>query len=243
MACMHGCVFVELNCVGPPARSPRAGRHAQGGQQDQRIAVGARQLHFRTHRSRRRSAGCVALVVHPLSLSPLPLLLALARADSKRSHVPYRDSKLTFILRDSLVRRLGRAREWTRQCLVVPDRESRCACLQGGNAKTSLLVTCSPHTFNGEETLSTLQFGQRAKAMRNDAKVNKQLSVSELAAMVRGFVHSPFWRRVREPSAGATAGKALGHSRRAHRRARVTAHARVRTSCACARHRSRTTAV
>jgi kinesin family protein 5 len=56
-----------------------------------------------------------------------------------KKHVPYRDSKLTYILKNSL----------------------------GGNAKTILLVTCSPHIFNGEETMSSLRFAQRAKMIKN----------------------------------------------------------------------------
>lgn len=31
----------------------------------------------------------------------------------------------------------------------------------GGNCKTTLLIACSPHAFNAEETISTLKFGQR----------------------------------------------------------------------------------
>ena len=58
--------------------------------------------------------------------------------DYVSGHVPYRDSKLTFILRESL----------------------------GGNCKTTLLIACSPHIFNLEETISTLQFGKRAKAIK-----------------------------------------------------------------------------
>ncbi len=53
--------------------------------------------------------------------------------ESKRSHVPYRDSKLTHILKESL----------------------------GGNTKTTLVITCSPSIFNIEETISTLKFGTR----------------------------------------------------------------------------------
>lgn len=56
-----------------------------------------------------------------------------ALSKAKRGHVPYRDSKLTHILRESL----------------------------GGNCKTTLIITCSPHKFNIEETISTLKFGQR----------------------------------------------------------------------------------
>jgi hypothetical protein len=72
------------------------------------------------------------------------------------SHVPYRDSKLTHILRESL----------------------------GGNSKTTLLIACSPHRFNVEETVSTLKFGQRAKMIKNAVKLNRQRSVAELEAIV-----------------------------------------------------------
>lgn len=72
--------------------------------------------------------------------------------DGKSTHIPYRDSKLTHILQESL----------------------------GGNSKTSLIVTCSPSIFNESETISTLKFGQRAKQIKNKAKVNKELSIKEL---------------------------------------------------------------
>jgi hypothetical protein len=72
------------------------------------------------------------------------------------SHVPYRDSKLTHVLRESL----------------------------GGNSKTTLLIACSPHRFNVEETVSTLKFGQRAKMIKNAVKLNRQRSVAELEAIV-----------------------------------------------------------
>jgi kinesin family member 5 len=51
--------------------------------------------------------------------------------DGKSTHVPYRDSKLTRVLQESL----------------------------GGNAKTALIITCSPAKDNEEETTSTLKFG------------------------------------------------------------------------------------
>ena len=54
-----------------------------------------------------------------------------ALTDGKSSHVPYRDSKLTRLLQESL----------------------------GGNSKTSLIIACSPSVFNEEETRSTLRFG------------------------------------------------------------------------------------
>lgn len=58
-----------------------------------------------------------------------------ALTDGKSGHIPYRESKLTRILQDSL----------------------------GGNSKTSLIITCSPSNFNEAETLSTIRFGIRAK--------------------------------------------------------------------------------
>eukprot|EP00029_Vermamoeba_vermiformis_P007434 TRINITY_DN321_c0_g1_i1.p1 TRINITY_DN321_c0_g1~~TRINITY_DN321_c0_g1_i1.p1 ORF type:complete len:1029 (+),score=352.71 TRINITY_DN321_c0_g1_i1:163-3249(+) len=79
-----------------------------------------------------------------------------ALTKAKKGHVPYRDSKLTFILRESL----------------------------GGNAKTTLVIACSPHAFNLEETISTLRFGQRAKSIKNKAKINQERSVAELEAII-----------------------------------------------------------
>eukprot|EP01022_Parablepharisma_sp_SALTPOND_P000692 TRINITY_DN1042_c0_g1_i1.p1 TRINITY_DN1042_c0_g1~~TRINITY_DN1042_c0_g1_i1.p1 ORF type:complete len:1034 (+),score=97.83 TRINITY_DN1042_c0_g1_i1:4392-7493(+) len=75
-----------------------------------------------------------------------------ALTDGKSTHVPYRDSKLTRILQDSL----------------------------GGNSKTCLIVTASPSMYNAAETLSTCRFGMRAKSIKNNAKVNKQVTVAEL---------------------------------------------------------------
>lgn len=82
-----------------------------------------------------------------------------ALTKAKRGHVPYRDSKLTHILRESL----------------------------GGNSKTTLLIACSPHVFNVEETISTLKFGQRAKTIKNQVHVNQQRSVKELEAIIENL--------------------------------------------------------
>jgi len=84
-------------------------------------------------------------------------LVINALTDGKSTHVPYRDSKLTRILQESL----------------------------GGNSKTSLIVTCSPSIFNERETVSTLRFGQRAKQIKNNAKVNKEFSIQELKHMLQ----------------------------------------------------------
>jgi kinesin family member 5 len=77
-----------------------------------------------------------------------------ALTDPKTGHIPYRDSKLTRILQESL----------------------------GGNSKTCLIINCSPSLANEDETLSTLRFGQRAKFITNKAQVNMERSPAELQA-------------------------------------------------------------
>lgn len=72
--------------------------------------------------------------------------------DGKSTHIPYRDSKLTRILQDSL----------------------------GGNSKTAIIITCSPALCNESETISTLRFGFRAKSIKNKPKVNRELTMAEL---------------------------------------------------------------
>lgn len=72
--------------------------------------------------------------------------------DGKSTHIPYRDSKLTRVLQDSL----------------------------GGNSKTTLIVTCSPSPYNESETISTLRFGTRAKFIKNQAKINREYTIAEL---------------------------------------------------------------
>jgi hypothetical protein len=79
-----------------------------------------------------------------------------ALTDSKRTHVPFRDSKLTFLLKDSL----------------------------GGNCKTGLLVCCAPETEHLEETLGTLRFAKRAKRITLTAHVNSKHSVEQYGAIM-----------------------------------------------------------
>ena len=65
--------------------------------------------------------------------------------DGKSSHVPYRNSKLTRLLQDSL----------------------------GGNSKTLMFANIGPANYNYDETLSTLRYANRAKNIKNHAKVNE----------------------------------------------------------------------
>jgi kinesin family member 5 len=90
------------------------------------------------------------------SLSALGLVIKKL-TEEKSTHIPYRDSKLTRLLEESL----------------------------GGNAKTTLVVCCSPSTFNHDETVSTLRFGERAKKVKNKAKVNQERTSEELMRLLR----------------------------------------------------------
>jgi kinesin family protein 5 len=90
------------------------------------------------------------------SLSALGMVIN-SLTDGKSSHVPYRDSKLTRILQESL----------------------------GGNSRTTLIINASPSSYNDAETLSTLRFGMRAKAIKNKAKINAELSPAELKLLLK----------------------------------------------------------
>ena len=90
------------------------------------------------------------------SLSALGMVIN-SLTDGKSTHIPYRDSKLTRILQESL----------------------------GGNSRTTLIINCSPSSYNEQETLSTLRFGVRAKAIKNKAKINAELSPLELKQLLK----------------------------------------------------------
>ena len=68
-----------------------------------------------------------------------------ALVDGKSGHVPYRDSKLTRLLQDSL----------------------------GGNTKTVMIAAISPADYNYDESLSTLRYASRAKDIKNKPVVNE----------------------------------------------------------------------
>lgn len=84
------------------------------------------------------------------SLSALGNVIS-ALADGNKSHIPYRDSKLTRILQESL----------------------------GGNSRTTIIICASPASYNEMETKSTLDFGKRAKTIKNVVVVNEELTAEE----------------------------------------------------------------
>ncbi|XP_039207904.1 kinesin-like protein KIF13B isoform X4 [Crotalus tigris] len=83
------------------------------------------------------------------SLTTLGLVISAladqAAGKNKNKFVPYRDSVLTWLLKDSL----------------------------GGNSKTAMVATVSPAADNYDETLSTLRYADRAKNIVNHAVVNE----------------------------------------------------------------------
>lgn len=70
-----------------------------------------------------------------------------SQAQPNTTHIPYRDSKLTRILQDSL----------------------------GGNSKTVMIANIGPADYNFDETMSTLRFASRAKQIENKPQINEDL--------------------------------------------------------------------
>ena len=79
-----------------------------------------------------------------LSLSALGNVIS-ALVEGKSQHIPYRDSKLTRLLQDSL----------------------------GGNTKTVMIAAISPADYNFDETLTTLRYASRAKMIKNKPRGNQ----------------------------------------------------------------------
>ncbi|XP_022722680.1 kinesin-like protein KIN-12B [Durio zibethinus] len=86
-------------------------------------------------------------------------ILAEVSQTGKQRHIPYRDSKLTFLLQESL----------------------------GGNAKLAMVCAISPAQSCKSETFSTLRFAQRTKAIKNKAVINEvmQDDVNFLREVIR----------------------------------------------------------
>ncbi|KAM3860776.1 kinesin-1 heavy chain-like [Diretmus argenteus] len=83
------------------------------------------------------------------SLSSLGIVISALAEGS--SYIPYRDSRMTRILQDSL----------------------------GGNCRTTMIICCSPAAFNEAETKTTLLFGQRAKTVKNTVSLNVELTAEQ----------------------------------------------------------------
>ncbi|KAG9352881.1 hypothetical protein JZ751_017457 [Albula glossodonta] len=102
-----------------------------------------------------------------LSLSALGNVIS-ALVDGRSKHIPYRDSKLTRLLQDSL----------------------------GGNTRTLMVACLSPADNNYEESLSTLRYANRAKSIQNRPRINEdpkdallreyQEEIKQLRALISG---------------------------------------------------------
>lgn len=103
------------------------------------LAGSERQIKTKTVGQRQKEA-----IKINLSLSALGNVIS-ALVDGRSTHIPYRDSKLTRILQDSL----------------------------GGNARTVMIANIGPAGYNYEETLITLRYANRAKNIKNKPRVNE----------------------------------------------------------------------
>ncbi|CAG2221785.1 KIF6_9 [Mytilus edulis] len=81
----------------------------------------------------------------------------IALADKSRQHIPYRNSMMTSVIRDSL----------------------------GGNCMTTMIATCSVEKKNVDETISTCRFAQRVAMIKNDVMVNEELDPKLLIARLK----------------------------------------------------------
>jgi len=71
---------------------------------------------------------------------------------NKAEYIPYKDSKLTRVLQDSL----------------------------GGSNKTTIIISCSPHIYHAEDSILSLKFGTRAKKIKNNVRPNTKIAKDDL---------------------------------------------------------------
>ena len=90
------------------------------------------------------ASGKVLEEAKKINLSLTSLGVCIKSLTDGSIHVPFRDPKLTFFLKDAL----------------------------GGNSKTTLICTGSKQMFHLEETVQTLKFAQRAKKIMNKTAAN-----------------------------------------------------------------------
>ncbi|GFR51944.1 hypothetical protein Agub_g14466 [Astrephomene gubernaculifera] len=101
-----------------------------------------------------KSVGLRATEARSINLSLTMLGMCISARAQDSPHVPFRDSKLTRLLQESL----------------------------GGNARTSLILCLSDVRQHADESLQSLQFGARAACVRNKPVVNERVHVRQLTA-------------------------------------------------------------
>jgi kinesin family protein 6/9 len=91
------------------------------------------------------------------------VIVALHEKTTKgRTHIPYRNSMMTSVLRDSL----------------------------GGNCKTAMVATVSPDKEQTDESVSTCRFAQRVARVRNDARLNEDVDPAVIIRQLKAQVAS-----------------------------------------------------
>eukprot|EP00198_Chlamydomonas_reinhardtii_P007405 XP_001696741.1 predicted protein [Chlamydomonas reinhardtii] len=155
------CVIIVEKCTTPQQQQAADGGEGGGwraaevdasGQVIQSIKVGKLNLVDLAGSERVHVTGAVGRRLEEskkinASLSALGNVIAALTDRRERSHIPYRDSKLTRLLEDSL----------------------------GGNCRTTMIATIAPSLEAFQESLSTLKFANRAKNIQNEAHVNEDV--------------------------------------------------------------------
>ncbi|XP_036355914.1 kinesin-like protein Klp61F [Octopus sinensis] len=134
----------------------------------------------------RRFSTCSPSVdsVGKINQSLLTLGRVITALTEKAKHIPYRESKLTRILEDSL----------------------------GGRTRTTIIATISPSTSSFEETLSTLEYASLAETIENKPQVNEDFQRGSLLEVWMSGVLEMFEReidRLKEQLTCATTGKGV----------------------------------
>ncbi|KAI9991349.1 hypothetical protein PInf_019030 [Phytophthora infestans] len=106
-----------------------------------------------------REAAYINTSLHYLEM----VIVALHEKNTKgRSHIPYRNSMMTSVLRDSL----------------------------GGNCKTVMVATVSPEKDQTDESVSTCRFAQRVARVKNDARLNEGVDPAVIIRQLKARVAS-----------------------------------------------------
>jgi Kinesin-like protein len=142
----HSIFSIVIECS---VRDEDGSTSSKGGRRDDHIRVGKLNLVDLAGSERQSKTGATGERLKEatkinLSLSALGNVIS-ALVDGKTQHIPYRDSKLTRILQDSL----------------------------GGNTKTVMCANAGPAEYNYDETISTLRYANRAKNIKNKPVINE----------------------------------------------------------------------
>lgn len=95
-----------------------------------------------------------------INMSLTNLGLVINALECGKTHIPFRDSKLTRLLQDSL----------------------------GGHGKTSIIITIGPSSTHLQETISSLQFGLRAMKVKTKAKIFETIDYKALSARLKAQI-------------------------------------------------------